>query len=299
MARLMLVAFDPSEVALGHGFASALGIPFDVLLLSGADPAEIGAERTLAANLGDVPPADSIEDGVVAQLGGYSHIASVSSMRSKDHLPRWAAHLGAAMVTDVIVVEAENRFRRPIVAGSMIETVEVSGSPIVMTFRPSGFAKFSPNGTAAADSITIPITDRTRRVGASARGGARPDLTAAKVIVSGGRPLKDAETFERVIGGFADSVHGAAGATRAAVDSHIAPNELQVGQTGKIVAPDLYIAAGVSGSTQHMAGIKDSKTIVAVNIDPDAPIFENADLGMVGDLFVVLPELQAKLAGKF
>jgi electron transfer flavoprotein alpha subunit len=184
------------------------------------------------------------------------------------------------------------------VAGSIVATVEVLSEPVVLTVRPAGFGPVTLAGSSPVQSISLDSQPKAKRLGVSARGGKRPDLSQAKVIVSGGRPLKDAETFERIIGGLADHLGGAAGATRAAVDSGIAANELQVGQTGKIVAPDLYIAAGISGSTQHMAGIKDSKIIVAINKDPDAPIFEFADYGLVADLYDALPELQSKLPVK-
>ena len=216
-------------------------------------------------------------------------------MRSKDVLARLAGLLDAAMVTDVVAAESPTTFKRPMVAGSIIATVEVLSTPVVLTVRPAGFAKTDPGGSSPSESISLDGQAKAKRLSVSARGGARPDLTQAKVIVSGGRPLKDAQTFESVIGGLADALGGAVGATRAAVDSGIAANELQVGQTGKIVAPDLYIAAGISGSTQHMAGIKDSKIIVAINKDPDAPIFEFADFGLVADLYQAIPEIRAKL----
>ncbi|MBX3095841.1 MAG: electron transfer flavoprotein subunit alpha/FixB family protein, partial [Fimbriimonadaceae bacterium] len=180
--------------------------------------------------------------------------------------------------------------------GSVLATVEVSGEPVLMTVRPAGFPKANEATNGPTQVAALTPSGRTARISVSEKAGGRPDLTQAKVIVSGGRPLKDAETFERVIGGLADRLGGAAGATRAAVDSGIASNELQVGQTGKIVAPDLYIAAGISGSTQHMAGMKDSKLIVAINTDADAPIFDIADLGIVGDLYEVLPVLGDELS---
>jgi electron transfer flavoprotein alpha subunit len=199
------------------------------------------------------------------------------------------------MVTDVIGTISPSVFLRPMVAGSIVATVEVLSEPVVLTFRPAGFPKPNVGGDSEVKQITLEVATKVRRTKVDARGGARPDLAQAKVVVSGGRPLKDAETFEKLIGGLADKLGGAVGATRAAVDSGIAANELQVGQTGKIVAPDLYIAAGISGSTQHMAGIKDSKVIVAINKDPDAPIFDAADFGIVGDLYDVLPELTQKI----
>ena len=275
MPRALLVAFDPSETAACAGFADALGM-----------------EAVFVGFEGEVPPADAAADALKAEAAGFTHIAAVSSMQSKDVMARLAGLLDAAMVTDAVRVNSPKEFVRPMVAGSVLSTVEVLAEPVVITFRPAGFP-----GTAreAGKFLSVPATTTVRASKSSGSGGARPDLSSAKRIVSGGRPLKDKETFERVIGGLADKLGGAVGATRAAVDSGIAPNELQVGQTGKIVAPDLYIAAGISGSTQHMAGIKDSKVIVAINTDPDAPIFEAADFGLVADLFVAVPELTEKV----
>ncbi len=294
MSRHLVVAFEGAEAQQLSGFCASLGLPFDVVCLSGG-AAAVGAERVFSAGLAEVPPADSLALSLRDLASGYTHISAVSTMRAKDVLARLAGLLEAAMVTDVISLDSPQVFHRPVVAGSIIATVEVLSLPVVMTVRPSGFPVIESTTESALESITLSGSGTTVRSSVSARGGSRPDLTQAKVVVSGGRPLGDAETFERIIGGLADALGGAAGATRAAVDSGIAANELQVGQTGKIVAPDLYIAAGISGSTQHMAGIKDSKLIVAINKDPDAPIFEFADIGIVGDLFVVIPELRAKL----
>lgn len=297
MAKLLLVLFDGSESAQAAGFAHSLGLPFDTLRLTGAGGEDIGAEKLLDAALPDIPPADGLARGISAAGQAYSYIAAVSSMASKDVMARVAALMDAAMITDAMGIESDRVFRRPMVAGSIIATVEALAEPIVLTFRPAGFGKVGPKRSGQVEKIEMQIESRVRRLSSTSRGGSRPDLAQAKRIVTGGRPLKDAETFEKVIGGLADTLGGAVGATRAAVDSGIAPNELQVGQTGKIVAPDLYIAAGVSGSTQHMAGVKDSKIIVAVNKDPDAPIFESADLGLVADLFDALPEMNRQLSG--
>ena len=277
MANLLWIAFNETDVAIAPGFAKAISADFDLLSVPN-----------------DAPPADALAKSIAAKASGFTHIAAVSSMQSKDVMARVAGLLDAAMVTDVIAAESDKAFHRPMVAGSIIATVEVLAEPVVLTVRPAGFAK-DQSAPGKTETLSIEGTAKAKRLGASARGGKRPDLTQAKIIVSGGRPLKDAETFENVIGGFADALGGAAGATRAAVDSGIAPNELQVGQTGKIVAPDLYIAAGISGSTQHMAGIKDSKIIVAINKDPDAPIFEFADLGIVADLYQAIPEFRSKI----
>lgn len=295
MANVLWIAFNPSEVAAGAAFAQAIGSAFSVLQLTGEPVLDQGAAKVFSAKLSDVPPADALAKNIGGLANGFSHIAAVSTMQAKDALARVAGLLDAAMVTDAVAAESPTRFKRPMVAGSIIATVEVLAEPVVLTVRPAGFAKAAAGGNSPVEDVSFGVDSKAKRLNVSARGGKRPDLTQAKVIVSGGRPLKDAATFESVIGGLADALGGAAGATRAAVDSGIAPNELQVGQTGKIVAPDLYIAAGISGSTQHMAGIKDSKIIVAINKDADAPIFDFADFGLVADLYTAIPELRAKL----
>jgi electron transfer flavoprotein alpha subunit len=275
MQRLLLVSFGPADNATLGGFAQALQM-----------------ESVLLQFEGEVPPADAAADALKAEIQGFSHVAAVSSMQSKDVLARLAGLLDCAMVSDAVRVLTATQFVRPMVAGSVLATVEATGEPIVLTFRPAGF----PKAERAPDKKVSASEGRTSRLfSAGGASGGRPDLAQAKRIVSGGRPLRDKGTFERVIGGLADKIGGAVGATRAAVDMGIAPNELQVGQTGKIVAPDLYIAAGISGSTQHMAGIKDSKVIVAVNTDPAAPIMDLADFALTADLFTAVPELTEKL----
>lgn len=296
MTKLLLVAFSASEAEAGTGFAATLGIPFDILNLAGRVDLDLGAENVLLADSPEVALADGLAKALSELASGYSHVASVSSMRSKDVLPRLAGILDAGMITDVIGIASPTSFTRPIVAGSILATVEVLSTPVMITFRPSGFPKPARSGESTVRSINLEAKSKAVRTNLASHTGMRPDLSQARVVVSGGRPLKDATTFETIIGGLADQLGGAVGATRAAVDSGIAPNELQVGQTGKIVAPDLYIAAGISGSTQHMAGIKDSKIIVAINKDPDAPIFESADFGLVADLYEAIPELRRLLA---
>ena len=285
---LLLVAFRPGDAESSGGFAHDVGGDVTLALAYDGESEPIGAAKVL--RLGDAP-VDALASGLAAVAKEFDRIAAPTSMQAKDVLARLAGLLDAPMVSEAIAMSAPDTFERPIYAGALIETVQVAGSPVVITFRPANFpgeASLSANGPE--EPVALPASGITV-VTRSERDSARPDLTQAKTVVSGGRPLKDAETFERVVGGFADTLGGAVGATRAAVDSGIASNELQVGQTGKIVAPDLYIAAGISGSTQHMAGIKDSKIIVAINKDADAPIFEVADYGLVGDLYDVLPEL--------
>jgi electron transfer flavoprotein alpha subunit len=292
MSQALIVAFSPEEISSGQAFGQALGIPFKTLLLTGSAGVNSSSADILEAGLETLPTADSLTPAILALLHGYTHVAAVASMKSKDLLARLAGQWDAAMVSDVIEVKSATQFLRPMAAGAVLATVEVIEGPVVLTFRPAGFKSADANTAGAVSKIDLNLSNGSRRVTEATRSAARPALTQAKVIVSGGRPLKTAESFEVVIGGLADALGGAVGSTRAAVDAGIAPNELQVGQTGKIVAPDLYIAAGISGSTQHMAGIKDSKIIVAINKDADAPIFQFADFGLVADLFDAVPRFQ-------
>jgi electron transfer flavoprotein alpha subunit len=229
---------------------------------------------------------------------GYSHVFGPSTTFGKDLMPRVAALLDAPQVSDIMAVDSATQFRRPIYAGNVVLTVDVSGEAIVVgTVRTASFDAAATGGSAPVEIVTVQaaLPAYARFVSLSGASSDRPDLQTARRVVSGGRALGSAENFKLVYD-LADALGAAVGASRAAVDSGYAPNELQVGQTGKIIAPDLYFALGISGAIQHMTGIKDAKTIVAINKDADAPIFESADLGLVGDLFAIVPELRAQLA---
>ena len=224
-------------------------------------------------------------------------VLGTSSTFSKDVLPRAAALLDVPMVTDVLAIEEKNgstSYRRPVNAGSMLATVKLEGDRCVLTARATAFE--APAADAAACPIerfafdVASLPNGMEFISRDQRISGRPDLTEAAVVVCGGRPLKDKETFERLVGGLADRLGGAVGATRAAVDAGMAPNDYQVGQTGKVIAPQLYIGIGISGAIQHLAGIKDSRVIVAINKDPDAPIFQVATYGLVGDLHQIVPQ---------
>lgn len=234
----------------------------------------------------------------LARSSGATHVFGPSTTFGKDLMPRVAALLDAPQISDIMAVESAHAFRRPIYAGNVVLSVDVSGEAVVVaTVRTASFDAAPAGGSApveaASPAATLP--GYARFVSLAGASSDRPDLQTAKRVVSGGRALASQENFKLVYE-LADALGGAVGASRAAVDSGYAPNELQVGQTGKIIAPDLYIALGISGAIQHMTGIKDAKTIVAINKDADAPIFESADLGLVGDLFVLVPELRAQLA---
>lgn len=290
MAEVLLVAFVQGDCAPLAAFGQALGKGYDLLCLSGNTPRDLGAARVLDGS-GEIPPADALAAAVAGLAEGHSVVAFPATMAGKDVAPRTAALLDAPMVSDVIEVVSANQFLRPMYAGNVTAKVEVAAKRFVVSVRATAFQSAPTGATTEATTFALPTQGATRRTAVDEKAGGRPDLSQARVVVSGGRPLKDAETFEKLIGGLADLLGGAAGATRAAVDSGIAANELQVGQTGKIVAPDLYIAAGISGSTQHIAGMKDSKVIVAINTDSTAPIFDVADFGLVMDLYQAIPEL--------
>jgi electron transfer flavoprotein alpha subunit len=232
---------------------------------------------------------------VVALAKDYSHVLAASTTYGKDLLPRVAALLGTGQISDIMAVESANRFRRPIYAGNAIVTVETDpAAKIVGTVRSASFEAAAPGGSSAPIekvALTVELPTHTRFVSVSAAKTDRPDLQTASRVVSGGRALGSADGF-KILYALADKIGAAVGASRAAVDAGYAPNELQVGQTGKIIAPELYMAIGISGAIQHLTGIKDARTIVAINKDSEAPIFEVADIGLVGDLFQVVPELQ-------
>jgi electron transfer flavoprotein alpha subunit len=246
------------------------------------------------------PLAALIAPQLAELAAAYTHVLAPATTFGKDLLPRVAALLDAPQISDVMAVETPQRFRRPIYAGNAIATVEVASSPIVATVRTASFDAIGNGATRAPITAVVPaapLPTHTRFVAASVTAGERPDLQAARRVVAGGRGLGSATNF-RELEALADVLGAAVGASRAAVDSGFAANDLQVGQTGKIIAPDLYVAVGISGAIQHLTGIKDARTIVAINKDPDAPIFEVADLGLVGDWQTILPELTAALAAQ-
>ena len=252
-----------------------------------------------AANAQPLATVLAPQVALLARKEGFTHVFGPSTTFGKDLMPRVAALLDVPQVSDIMAIEAPKVFRRPIYAGNVIITIDVSDEPLVVgTVRTASFDAASIGGSAAVEAVAVDVAlpSYARYVGLASAGSDRPDLQTARRVVSGGRALGSEESFKLVYD-FADSIGAAVGASRAAVDSGYAPNELQVGQTGKIIAPDLYIALGISGAIQHMTGIKDAKTIVAINKDADAPIFESADLGLVGDLFAIVPELKARLAG--
>ncbi|GIX35888.1 MAG: electron transfer flavoprotein subunit beta [Lysobacteraceae bacterium] len=286
--------------------AQAIGGEIHVAVLA-ADPSGPAAEaarlegvaKVLAvANPANAHPIAQVLAPQVARLAeGCSHVLGPSTTFGKDLMPCVAALLGTAQVSDVMAVEGPHVFRRPIYAGNAIVTVEAPADrPVVATVRTASWPAAGEGGAATVETVAVdaPLPAHTRFIELKQGKSDRPDLQSAARVVSGGRGVGSAENFA-LIHALADKLGAAVGASRAAVDAGYVPNELQVGQTGKIIAPELYIAVGISGAIQHLTGIKDAGTIVAINKDPDAPIFEVADIGLVGDLFQVVPELTRAL----
>jgi len=277
------------------------------LLVSGKGCRDVAEAAAKIAGVGKVQLADdmayehqlaeNVAPLVARLMEHHDAFLAPATTTGKNIAPRVAAMLDVMQVSDILSVEGERTFTRPIYAGNAIATVEASDAKLVITVRGTAFDKASAEGgSAAIEEVSGPgDAGLSTFVSLEAEESERPELTSAKIIVSGGRALKDAATFEQLIVPLADKLGAAIGASRAAVDAGYVPNDYQVGQTGKIVAPELYIAIGISGAIQHLAGMKDSKTIVAINKDGDAPIFQIADIGLIGDLFTIVPELTAKL----
>jgi electron transfer flavoprotein alpha subunit len=275
------------------------------IALLGADTAGVAAQAAAIADVKTVLRVDRAENQhplaaifapqIAALAADYTHVFGPSTSFGKDLMPRVAALLGAPQVSDLMAVESAHRFKRPIYAGNAIITVEADPSlKLVATVRVASFEAAPAGGGSAAiesKSTSAALPSHTRYVGAKSGSTDRPDLQTASRVVSGGRALGSAENF-KLLYAFADKIGAAVGASRAAVDAGYAPNEMQVGQTGKIISPEIYIAIGISGAIQHLTGIKDARTIVAINKDGEAPIFEVADVGLVGDLFQIVPELE-------
>ena len=310
MAALVIAEHDNASIrgATLNTVTAALQCGGEVhLLVAGADAAEAAKAASQIAGVAKVLHADApafahgLAENVAAQVlalaKDYSHIVFPATASGKNIAPRVAAKLDVGQISDVTKVDSADTFERPIYAGNAIATVQ-SGDPVkVITVRTTGFdAAAATGGSAAVETIT-PVADsgKSSFVGSEIATTDRPELTAAKVIVSGGRALGSSERFNEVLTPLADKLGAALGASRAAVDAGYAPNDWQVGQTGKIVAPQLYIAVGISGAIQHLAGMKDSKVIVAINKDAEAPIFSVADYGLEADLFTAVPELVAAL----
>ena len=310
MTALVIAEHDNASIkgATLNTVTAALACGGDVhVLVAGHNAGAAAAAAAQIAGVSKVIHADGAQlahglaENVAAQVlalvnngaGNYSHILFPATASGKNVAPRVAAKLDVGQISDITKVDSADTFERPIYAGNAIATVQSSDAKKVITVRTTGFDAAAATGGSAAVETAAAAADsgKSSFVGAEIAKNDRPELTAAKIIVSGGRALGSSEKFNEVMTPLADKLGAAIGASRAAVDAGYAPNDLQVGQTGKIVAPQLYIAAGISGAIQHLAGMKDSKVIVAINKDPEAPIFSVADYGLEADLFTAVPEL--------
>jgi electron transfer flavoprotein alpha subunit len=282
------------------------GASIDIVVLA-ADPAPIAAQAAAIAGVSRVRTIANAANAnaiaaiyapqIVAIASDYTHVFGASTTVGKDLMPRVAALLGVSQLSDIMAADDAHTFKRPIYAGNAIVTVKApAGQVVVATVRAASFPAAGGGGSASIEAadVSVSLPTHTRYVGLQQGGGDRPDLQTARIVVSGGRALGSADAFKLVYD-FADKLKAGVGASRAAVDSGYAPNDMQVGQTGKIIAPELYVAVGISGAIQHLTGIKDAGTIVAINKDAEAPIFEVADIGLVADLFKAVPEIMAAL----
>ena len=257
-----------------------------------------GAKKVLLADAPQLANglAEEIASLVVPLMANYSALVAASTASGKNVLPRVAAMLDVMQISDIIKVLGPDTFERPIYAGNAIQTVQSTDAKQVITVRTASFPAVAETGSAAIETLSVPAPLALSAFDkAELSNSERPELTSAKIVVSGGRGMQSGENFKKYIEPVADALGAAVGASRAAVDAGFVPNDFQVGQTGKVVAPELYIAVGISGAIQHLAGMKDSKTIVAINKDGDAPIFQVADFGLVAALFQALPELESEL----
>lgn len=310
MSVLVIAEHDNATLNPGtlNTIAAAAKLGGDIhVLVAGKNSATVAEASAKIAGVGKVLHCDDAAyehdlaentAKLIASLGkNYSHVVAPASFFGKNILPRAAALLDVALATDVIAIESPDTFVRPIYAGNALATVQVSGAPIMLTVRPTAFDPAAGEGGSATVEAVAATGDTglTTFIGQELTKSERPDLQTAKIVISGGRGLGSGENYEKYIIPLADRLGAATGASRAAVDAGYVPNDYQVGQTGKIVAPQLYIAVGISGAIQHLAGMKDSKVIVAINKDAEAPIFQVADYGLVADLFEALPALEKAL----
>ena len=309
MAVLLLAEHDNKELApaTAKALTAALAFGSDVdILIAGQDCRGVaeqaakldGVRKVLLAEAPHLSQrlAEEAAAAVLPLMKTYTVLLAPATTMGKNVLPRVAAMLDVAQISDIIEVKSPNVFVRPVYAGNALETVETSDKIVVGTIRTTAFASAEEGGSAAIEAITPPpAVSLSNFEGSEISVSERPELTAARIVISGGRGMQSGDNFKTLIEPLADRLGAAVGASRAAVDAGYMPNDHQVGQTGKVVAPELYIAVGISGAIQHLAGMKDSKVIVAINKDADAPIFQVADYGLVGDLFTVLPELDAEL----
>jgi electron transfer flavoprotein alpha subunit len=312
MSRILIIAehlngqLNQSTAKCVTCASKIAGASIDIVVLA-ADPAPIAAQAAAIAGVARVRtianPANVhalaavYTPQIMAIAREYTHVFGPSTTFGKDLMPRIAALLGVSQVSDVMAADDANTYKRPIYAGNAIVTVKAPANQIVVaTVRTASFPAAGGGGSAAVEAaaVDVALPSHTRFAGLQQGGGDRPDLQTARVVVSGGRAMGSADNF-KLIYDFADKLKAGAGASRAAVDSGYAPNDMQVGQTGKIIAPELYIAVGISGAIQHLTGIKDAGTIVAINKDAEAPIFEVADIGLVADLFKAVPEIMQAL----